>query len=87
MARCGVFLKHTTSEQEHGYVCNTSSYDVRYKFTGKERDSETGFDYTSTSSVHSFGARYYSSGLSVWLSIDPCRSVNQHLQYMPRQLL
>ncbi len=38
-------------------------WDTRYKFTGKERDSETGFDY--------FGARYYSSGLSIWLSVDP----------------
>jgi RHS repeat-associated protein len=36
---------------------------VRYKFTGKERDAETGYDY--------FGARYYSSELSVWLSVDP----------------
>jgi RHS repeat-associated protein len=34
-----------------------------YQFTAKERDSETGFDY--------FGARYYSSDLSVWLSVDP----------------
>ncbi|MCK5857378.1 MAG: hypothetical protein KAG64_07805 [Bacteroidales bacterium] len=32
---------------------------------------ETGFDYTSTSSVHSFGARYYVSDLSIWLSVDP----------------
>ncbi len=33
-----------------------------YKFTGKERDSETGFDY--------FGARYYASGMGRWLSPD-----------------
>ena len=33
-------------------------------FTGKERDSETGFSY--------FGARYYDSDLMTgWLSIDP----------------
>ena len=38
----------------------------RYKFTGKERDSETGLDY--------FGARYYSSDLSIWLSVDPLAS-------------
>ena len=58
------------------------SRDIRFKFTGKERDPEikpldadspnttenklfmrqTGLDY--------FGARYYSSGLSVWLSVD-----------------
>ena len=38
-------------------------HDIRFKFTGKERDAETGMDY--------FGARYYSSDLSVWLSVDP----------------
>ena len=33
-------------------------------FTGKERDSETGFSY--------FGARYYDSDLMTgWLSVDP----------------
>ena len=33
-------------------------------FTGKERDSETGFSY--------FGARYYDSDLMMgWLSVDP----------------
>ena len=52
-----------------------TEHDVRYKFTGKERDAETGFDY--------FGARFvdtdkrsfisnYASDLSVWLSLDPC---------------
>jgi RHS repeat-associated protein len=34
-----------------------------YEFSGKERDAETGLDY--------FGARYYASELSVWLSVDP----------------
>jgi RHS repeat-associated protein len=33
-----------------------------YKFTGKERDSETGLDY--------FGARYYSNGLGRWITGD-----------------
>jgi RHS repeat-associated protein len=33
-----------------------------YKFTGKERDSESGLDY--------FGARYYSNGLGRWVSAD-----------------
>ncbi len=33
-----------------------------YKFTGKERDSETQLDY--------FGARYYSNGLGRWLTPD-----------------
>lgn len=40
-----------------------SWYDERYKFTGKERDWETGYDY--------FGARYYASGNLSWLSVDP----------------
>ena len=36
----------------------------RFTFTGKERDSETGFSY--------FGARYYDSDiLTGWLSVDP----------------
>ena len=34
-----------------------------YTFSAKERDSETGYSY--------FGSRYYSSDLSVWLSVDP----------------
>ena len=31
--------------------------------SGKEKDSETGYYY--------FGARYYNSDLSLWLSVDP----------------
>jgi len=45
------------------FIDQRSGNDIRFKFTGKERDAETGFDY--------FGARYYSSGLSVWLRVDP----------------
>ena len=37
-------------------------YVERYKFTGKERDWETGYDY--------FGARYWWLG-GTWLSVDP----------------
>ena len=40
-----------------------NSYDERFKFTSKERDTETGYDY--------YGARYYSSMLGHWLSPDP----------------
>ena len=36
---------------------------VPYTFSAKERDSETGLSY--------FGARYYTSDLSIWLSVDP----------------
>ncbi len=35
----------------------------RYKFTAKERDVETGYDY--------FGARYYDSRIGRWLQVDP----------------
>ena len=34
-----------------------------YTFSAKEKDSETNLSY--------FGARYYSSDLSIWLSVDP----------------
>ena len=36
---------------------------ARYTFSAKEKDSETSLSY--------FGARYYSSDLSIWLSVDP----------------
>ncbi|HEX5282780.1 MAG TPA: RHS repeat-associated core domain-containing protein [Bryocella sp.] len=35
---------------------------MHYKFTGKERDSESGLDY--------FGARYYASNVGRWISAD-----------------
>ena len=34
-----------------------------HTFSAKERDTETGYSY--------FGSRYYSSELSIWLSVDP----------------
>ncbi len=47
-----------------------TGHDIRFKFTGKERDAETGMDY--------FGARYYDSGLSVWLSARPPKLHSLH---------
>ena len=41
----------------------TSHYNERFKYTGKERDTETDYDY--------FDARYYSPNLTAWLSPDP----------------
>ena len=41
-----------------------AGYDERYKFTGKERDTETGYDY--------FGARYYWSIGGIFTSVDQC---------------
>jgi RHS repeat-associated protein len=40
-----------------------STFDSRYKFTAKELDNETNNTY--------FGARYYDSDISIWLSVDP----------------
>ena len=41
-----------------------NSFDgVRFTFSAKERDPETGYSY--------FGSRYYNSDLSIWLSVDP----------------
>ncbi len=58
-----------------GDICRTySTTDTTInKFTGKERDQETGYDY--------FGARYYDSRVSVWLSPDPL--FEKHLQWSP----
>ena len=44
----------------------TSSFSSIYTFSAKEKDPETGLSY--------FGSRYYSSDLSVWLSVDPMAS-------------
>jgi len=44
------------------YQRNTS-WSAPYTFSGKEKDAETGYGY--------FGSRYYDSGLSIWLSVDP----------------
>jgi RHS repeat-associated protein len=47
-----------------GLITSQSSLgDDRYKFTGKQRDIETGYDY--------FGARYYDNDLGIWRSVDP----------------
>lgn len=48
---------------EMWYNQQASAYNERFKFTGKERDSESKYDY--------FGARYYASALPLWLSVDP----------------
>ncbi len=43
--------------------CQLSTVNWIYTFSAKEKDSETGLSY--------FGSRYYSSDLSIWLSVDP----------------
>jgi RHS repeat-associated protein len=54
----------------------TNSVDNRYKFTGLERDSETGLDHTLN--------RQYSSTLGRWLSPDPVRGCVMNPQKFDR---
>jgi RHS repeat-associated protein len=53
------YIKHNFIEDEK----HISPYQTPYKFSGKEKDEESGYSY--------FGARYYDADLSVWLSVDP----------------
>ena len=49
-----------------GYPLENRSYqgnNTDYKFTGKQRDKESGYDY--------FGARYYDARVANWGSVDP----------------
>lgn len=50
-----------------------AGYDEQYKFTGKERDAESGYDY--------FGARYYAPPLFHWTTVDPL--VDNYLHITP----
>ncbi len=43
--------------------CQLSTVNWIHTFSAKEKDKETGLSY--------FGSRYYSSDLSIWLSVDP----------------
>ena len=45
-----------------GAELDTQTTNNNYKFTGKERDTESGLDY--------FGARYYASSMGRWMSPD-----------------
>ncbi|MGI8784054.1 MAG: RHS repeat domain-containing protein [Acidobacteriota bacterium] len=47
----------------YGEVWSETGTTTKYKFTDKERDTESGNDY--------FGARYYWSGAGRWLGVDP----------------
>jgi RHS repeat-associated protein len=51
-----------TMETDFSYGYTSPFVDPACKFTGKERDSESGNDY--------FGARYYASSMGRWLSPD-----------------
>jgi RHS repeat-associated protein len=45
------------------WIDQRTQNNIRFTFSGKERDEETGYNY--------FGARYYNSDVSIWLSVDP----------------
>jgi RHS repeat-associated protein len=56
----------TSSSTTAHHVCAFA-----YRYTGKERDTESGNDY--------FGARYYASSMGRWLSPDPINLTNARL--------
>src|SRR5258708_33668365 len=58
----GVILDESDYYPWGGELQFTNNLDNHYKFTGKERDTESGLDY--------FGARYYSNALGRWISAD-----------------
>ena len=67
---CGYFLIYGQRFDIKGFVMvmsgrsgNTANPNSIYKFTGKERDDKTHYDY--------FGARFYDSRIGRWLSVDP----------------
>jgi RHS repeat-associated protein len=57
------FTYNPWGEEMHQYNANTFSFSSPYRFNSKEKDAETG--------LHYYGARYYHSRLSVWMSVDP----------------
>jgi len=68
------YLVQALDYDSWGYLARSwDTTATRYKFTGKERDNETGYDY--------FGARYFNSRTAVWLSTDPL--FEKHIQFTP----
>ena len=63
--RKNIKISHSDNNPTLPMATTMSAYQIHYTFTGKEKDTETGYHY--------FGARYYSSDLSIWLSVDPMR--------------
>lgn len=59
-------LTYSALAEEVGYQLENRTYnstEMRYDFTGKERDDETSYDY--------FGARYYDSRVGRWGQVEP----------------
>ncbi|MBQ3580486.1 MAG: RHS repeat-associated core domain-containing protein [Bacteroidales bacterium] len=61
--RKNIKIFHSDNNTTMTITTTMSAYHNRYTFSGKEKDSETSYYY--------FGARYYNSDLSIWLSVDP----------------
>lgn len=61
---------YSAAHDPYGGIQQTwvSAYDPMPKFSGKERDSESGLDY--------FGARYYDKNRYRFISVDPAVNVN-----------
>ena len=62
--------KQPTVEARSNQALRNTPENSRYTFSGKERDGETGYSY--------FGARYYNSDISIWLSVDPLSDKYPH---------
>ena len=58
----GITTPQTVLPTTANYSLLTANW-AFHRFSAKERDPETGLSY--------FGSRYYSSDLSIWLSVDP----------------
>ena len=67
------FLYTPWGEDMYHYNAGQSSFTSPYRFNGKEKDPETGYHY--------YGARYYQSKFSVWMSVDPLAS--EYPSYTP----
>ncbi|MDC1028922.1 RHS repeat-associated core domain-containing protein, partial [Schleiferiaceae bacterium] len=65
------FTYNPWGEEMHQYNANTFGFSSPYRFNAKEKDQETG--------LHYYGARYYQSKLSMWLSVDPLAHLDPHM--------
>jgi len=77
--RATIFDNKLMSAQDYdawGYIYHERSYESsesKFKFTGKERDEESFYDY--------FGARYYDARIGRWGTIDPM--MEKHYDFSP----